>query len=60
MHFIDYLESNKLPYQYQFGIQRQPKEMSFFTNSIHWAMGNGQFTGSVSIDLRKAFDAIDH
>ena len=61
--FIDYLESNRLLYKYQFGFRRQHSTnlaVTFFTRSVHRAMVNGQFTGSVFIDLRKAFDMVDH
>ena len=46
-----------------FGFQRQHSTnlaVTFFTDSVHRAMDNGQLTGSVLIDLRKAFDMVDH
>ena len=61
--FIDYLESNRLFYKYQFGFRRQHSTnlaVTFFTDSVHRTMDNGQLIGSVYIDLRKAFDTVDH
>ena len=60
--FIDYLESNRLLYKYQFGFRRQHSTnlaVTFFIDSVRRAMDNGQFTGSVFINLRKAFDMVD-
>ena len=60
--FIDYLESNRLLYKYHFGFRKQHSTnlaVTFFTDSVYRAMDNGQFTGSVFIDLRKAFDMVD-
>ena len=48
--FIDYLESNRLLYKYQFSFRRQHSPnlaVTFFTDSVRRAMDNGQFTGSV-------------
>ena len=61
--FIDYLESNRLLYKYQFGFRRQHSTnlaVTFFTDSVRRAMVNGQLTRSVFIDLRKAFNMVDH
>ena len=61
--FIGYLESSRLLYKYQFGFRRQHSTnlaVTFFTDSVRRAMDNGQFTGSVFIDLRKAFGMVDH
>ena len=63
MQFTDYLESSRLLYKYQFVFQRQHSTnlaVMFFTDSVPRAMDNGQFTGSVFINLRKAFDMVDH
>ena len=61
--FIDYLESNRLLYKYQFVFRRQHSTnlaVTFSTDSVRGAMDNGQFTGSVFIDLRKVFNTVDH
>ena len=61
MQFIDYLESSRLLYKYHFGFRRQHSTnlaLTFFTDSIHRATDNGQFTGYVFIDLRKSFDTV--
>ena len=63
MQFIDYLESNRLLYKYQFGFRRQHSTnltVTFFTDSVRRAMVNGQLTRSVFIDLGKAFNMVDH
>ena len=61
--FIDYLESNRLLYKFQFGFRRQHSTnlaVTFFTDSVRRAMDNGQLTGPVFINLRKAFDTVDY
>ena len=63
MQFVDYLESNRLLYKYQLGFRRQNSTnlaVTFLADSVCRAIDNGQLTGSVFVDLRKAFDMVDH
>ena len=55
MQFIDYFESNRLLYKYQFGFRRQHSTnlaVMFFSDSV--------CRRSVFIDVRKAFDKVDY
>ena len=63
MQFKDYLESDTLLYNYQFGFRRQHSThlaVTFFTDRVCRVIDSGQLTGSVFIDLRKAFNTVDH
>ena len=58
-----YLEQNKLLSQSQFGFgQKRSTSTALveFTDQILESMDKGRVTGAVFLDLRKAFDTVDH
>ena len=60
---IDYLESNNLLSNFQFGFRsRRSTEIAatVFTDHIRTAMDGGKYTGAIYVDLSKAFDTISH
>ena len=59
----EYLESNKFLSSQQFGFRRNRSTSSavvYFTDIVRKSMDKGQLTGALFIDLRKAFDTVDH
>ena len=62
-HFIAFLTNNDLLYKCQSGFRANHScEIIFVKTTDEWleAMDKGLFTGVVMIDLRKAFDVVDH
>ena len=60
-HLIGFLESNNLLSNHQFGIRsNRNTELAVkrFTDHIRKSMNDGKLTGSVFIDLSKAFDTL--
>ena len=58
-----YLQQNKIlsPYQSGFRKRHSTKFAALsFSDNIRRNMDQGQLTGAVFIDLRKAFDTVDH
>ena len=63
VQLCSYLEENKLLSQSQFGFRQKrstPTDLITFTDQILESMDKGYVTGAVFLDLRKAFDTIDH
>ena len=63
MQLIHYLETNKLLNQHQFGFR--PKKCTqdavlFLSDFIRQNMDQGNLTGALYLDLRKAFDTVSH
>ena len=59
----EYLENNKFLSSQQFGFRRNRSTSSavvYFTDIVRKNMDRGQLTGALFIDLRKAFDTVDH
>ena len=60
---IDYLEAtNQLP-PHQFGFRKHHSTqdaVTFFANHIRKGIDLGSLTGAVFIDMRKAFDTVNH
>ena len=59
----EYLESNKLLSPYQFGFRKNHSTSSavvHLTDTVRKSMDMGKLTGALFIDLRKAFDTVDH
>ena len=59
----DYLEANNMFSEKQFGFRKRSSTqhaVSFFSDFIRTNMDKGLMTGAVFIDLRKAFDTVDH
>ena len=62
-HLINFIDANKILYTYQFGFRK-----SHFTNhaiislveKVNNAMNSGKISIGVFLDLRKAFDIVDH
>ena len=58
-----YLEENNLLSDCQFGFRRKSSTVhavTYFSDLIKTSMDEGKLTGAVFVDLRKAFDTIDH
>ena len=58
-----YLENNNLLSDSQFGFRRKSSTenaVTYFSDFIRNSMDKGKLTGAVFVDLRKAFDTIDH
>ena len=58
-----YLEENNLLSDCQFGFRRKSSTehaVTYFSDLIKTSMDEGKQTGAVFVDLRKAFDTIDH
>ena len=58
-----YLEENNLLSHCQFGFRRKSSTehaVTYFSDFIRSSMDKGKLTGAVFVDLRKAFDTIDH
>ena len=58
-----YLEENNLLSDCQFGFRRKSSTehaVTYFSDFIKTSMDKGKLTGAVFVDLRKAFDTIDH
>ena len=59
----DYLENHNLLSQYQFGFRKNrstAQAVAYYTDCIRKQMDKGQLTGSLYLDLRKAFDTVNH
>jgi hypothetical protein len=59
----DYLEQNKLLSQRQFGFRKglsTQHAVTVFSDDLRQGMDKGMMTGAVFVDLRKAFDTVDH
>ena len=59
----DYLEQNKLLLQSLFGFRKGSSTqhaVTLFSDAIRQAMDTGMLTGTVFVDLSKAFDTVDH
>ena len=62
-NFAEYLENNKLIVSTQFGFRKRYNTelaVTVFTDSIRKSIDHGKLTGAVFIDLRKAFDTVEH
>ena len=61
--FYDFLQENKLLFKDQFGFRRKMSTSSAllqFTDSLLKSMDKGHVSGVVYLDLKKAFDMVDH
>ena len=59
----NYLENSKLLSPYQFGFRKNHSTTSavvHLTDTVRKSMDKGKLTGALLIDLRKAFDTVDH
>ena len=60
---IDYFNSNKLLYQLQFGfreLHNTSTAMVYLLDKIISALSDGKFMVGIFVDLRKAFDTVNH
>ena len=61
--FMDYLESNNLINDSQFGFRQKrytQLAVTLFLDNVRAKMDKGLLTGAVFIDLSKAFDTVSH
>ena len=59
----EFLETNNLLSPNQFGFRRSRSTqhaVTYFSVCVRKHMDNGEYTGAVFVDLRKAFDTVDH
>jgi len=59
----EYLERNRFLSSQQFGFRRNRSTSSavvYFTDIVRKSMDRGQLTGALFVDLKKAFDTVDH
>ena len=59
----EYLETNKLLSPNQFGFRRSRSTqhaVTYFSDYVRKHMDDGEYTGAVFVDLKKAFDTVDH
>ena len=60
---LEFINKHKLLYRYQFGFRKDHSTymaLIVLIDKITSAMDNGEFTLTVLIDFRKAFDTVDH
>ena len=58
-----YLEENALMSPYQFGFRRKHSTslaVTYLSDTIRKSINKGELTGAIFVDLRKAFDTVDH
>ena len=63
MHLCDYLREHNILSPYQCGFRKQHSTefvALFFADTIRRNIDQGQMTGAVFIDLRKAFDSVNY
>ena len=63
MQSQDYLNENNILYKYQSGFRTKHSTdtcLSLLNDNILTGIDNGMLTGMILIDLKKAFDTIDH
>jgi len=63
VQLTNFLETNKLLSDYQFGFRsarNTESAVTLFTDEIRLNMNNSKLTGSIFIDLSKAFDTLSH
>ena len=61
--FYEYLDANKSPYEHQSGfrlLHSVTAALMASTNDWYLNIDKGKYTGLVFIDLKKAFDTVDH
>ena len=59
----DFLEKNKLLYEYQFGFRSNrstESAVTYLTDNIQREIDKGKLVGAVFLDLSKAFDTVSH
>ena len=60
---VKFLEANKILFEYQYGFRKlysTAQSLIEFTDSIIKLINKGQYCMSISVDLTKAFDTVDH
>jgi len=60
---INFVDKNKVIYKYQSGFRTNHSTnscLSYLSNKVVKGFDQGMITGMILIDLRKAFDTIDH
>ncbi len=63
INLVDHLEINKLLYEHQYGFLRNKStehNLLHVINHISNSLNDGNFTVGVFLDLKKAFDVVDH
>ena len=62
-HLINFIDANNILYKYQFGFHKS-HSTNHAINSLDEKVNNAMDSGNISIgiflDLRKAFDIVDH
>ena len=62
-HLINFIDANKILYKYQFGFRKSHSTNHAITSlveKVNNAMDSGNISIGLFLDLRKAFDTVDH
>ena len=62
-HFINFIDANKFLYKYQFGFRKSHSTNHAIISLVEKgnnAMDSGKISIGVFLNLRKAFDTVDH
>ena len=62
-HLINFIDANKILYKYQFGFRKSHSTIHAIISlveKVNKAMDSGKISIGVFLDLRKAFDTVDH
>ena len=63
LHVIDFLEENNIFYNYQFGFRKNHSTshaIIMLVERVSKALDTGKYVVGVFLDLKKAFDTVDH
>ena len=62
-HLINFIDANKMLYKHQFGFRKSHSKnhaIISLVEKVNNAMDSGKISIDVFLDLRKAFDTVDH
>ena len=62
-HLINFIDANKIVYKYQFGFRKSHSTIHAIISlveKVNNAMDSGNISIGIFLDLRKAFDTVDH
>ena len=62
-HLINFIDANKILYEYQFGFRKSHSTnhaIISLVEKVNNAMDSGKILIGVFLDLRKAFNTVDH
>ena len=62
-HLINFIDKNKILYKYQFGfckLYSMNHAIILLVDKVNYALNSGKILIGVFLDLKKAFDTVDH